>query len=68
MQMELQFSQSTEKHSDSTTLISLRRDKLGPKGIMLTVRDSVRRSGQSFSGDSNGRFVPHPDNDRGDYR
>lgn len=66
--MQIEFSQRTDKHGDFSTLISLRRDKLGPRGIMLTVRDTVRRSGQSFSVDSNGRFVPHPDNDRDDYR
>lgn len=45
----------------------MRQDELGPNGVMLTARDAVRRSGQPFIGDSNGRFVPHPDNDADDY-
>lgn len=45
----------------------MRQDELGPNGVMLMARDAVRRSGQPFSGDSNGRFVPRPDNDGDDY-
>lgn len=40
----------------------------GPNGVMLLQRDNTRRSGQPFGGDSNGRFVPCPDNDSDDYR
>ena len=67
MQMELQFSQTGENDSDCSAIISPRKAELGPNGVMLVVRDTVRRSGQPFSGDSNGRFVPCPDNDSDDY-
>lgn len=65
--MGLQFSLTRENDSDCSAIISLRRDELGPNGEMLMARDAVRRSGQPFSRDSNGRFVPCPDNDSDDY-
>ena len=42
-------------------------DELRPNGVLLIESDAVRRSGQTFSGDSNGRFVPCPDNEGDDY-
>lgn len=64
--MGLQLSQTTQNDSDYTAIISLRRDEPGPNGVMLMATDIVRRSGQPFNGDSNGRFVPCPDNDSDD--
>lgn len=61
------FSQA-ENDSDYTATISLRKDEPGPSGVMLTARDTVRRSGQPFNGNSNGCFVPYTDNDSDDYR
>ncbi len=66
--MGLQFSQTAKNDSDYSAIISLRGDEAGPNGEMLMARDTVRRSGQPFSGYNNGRFVPCPDNDSDDYR
>lgn len=56
-----------ENDSVCSAIISLSRDELRPNGVLLVESDAVRRSGQTFSGDSNGRFVPCPDNEGDDY-
>ena len=59
--------QTTENDSDYTAISFLRRDDLGPTGVMHMETNTVRSSGQLFSWDSNGRFVPRLDNDSDDY-
>lgn len=62
------FVSQAENDSSYTATISLRRDEPGHSGVMLKARDTVRRSGQPFNGNSNGHFVPCTDNDSDDYR
>lgn len=50
IQMGLSFPKTAESDSDSTAIITLRRDEPGPNGVILMARGAVTRSGQPSVG------------------